>query len=79
MILLFNFVTWEMILLFNFVAFLNCPLSVSLTHHFVLVVDADPVLDQSPDDVQVALGGRALQGRVAGLEREQEQTLLKKL
>ena len=38
------------------------------THHFVLVVDADAILDQRLDDLQVALGRGPLKSGVPGLQ-----------
>jgi len=40
----------------------------NVTHHFILMVDADPVFEQGLDDVDVTLGGGTLQRGVAGLK-----------
>lgn len=39
------------------------------THHFVLMIDADAVFHQSPDDLQMTLGGGSLERGVTSLKR----------
>ena len=40
------------------------------THHFILMIHADSVLDEALDDLEVSLGGGALEGGVTGLENK---------